>query len=69
KFSYSLNATKRNIVEEIKVKQDNGNTVELYISCRDEYRAEEYQAEKQKKHLEKVIKRNLKLEFVNKIEV
>ncbi|MGF9855795.1 Ppx/GppA family phosphatase [Priestia endophytica] len=69
KFSYSLNATKRNIVEEIKVKEDNNNTVELHISCRDDYRAEEYQAEKQKKHLEKVIKKNLKLEFVNKIEV
>jgi exopolyphosphatase / guanosine-5'-triphosphate,3'-diphosphate pyrophosphatase len=62
KFASSLDATKRNIVKHVDVDKDpNGFTIK--ILCGSDYRAEEYQAEKQKKHLEKVTKQPITLQF------
>ncbi|MFC3884304.1 exopolyphosphatase [Bacillus songklensis] len=62
KVASSLNATKRNIVKHVDVDKDlNGFTIK--ILCNSDYRAEEYQAEKQKKHLEKATKQSITLQF------
>jgi exopolyphosphatase/guanosine-5'-triphosphate,3'-diphosphate pyrophosphatase len=62
KFAYSLNATKRNIIEQInlKVKDDE---LHFYITCNKEWKPEKYQVEKQKKHLEKLLKKSLNVHF------
>jgi exopolyphosphatase/guanosine-5'-triphosphate,3'-diphosphate pyrophosphatase len=39
------------------------NTVTIKLLCTKTFRPEQYQAEKQKKHLEKVVKKNIVLEF------
>ncbi|HWO96196.1 MAG TPA: Ppx/GppA family phosphatase [Bacillus sp. (in: firmicutes)] len=62
KFSSSLNATKRNIVKHLDVDATSTGFV-IEILCNNDYRAEEYQAEKQKKHLEKVTKQPIILQF------
>jgi exopolyphosphatase/guanosine-5'-triphosphate,3'-diphosphate pyrophosphatase len=62
KFSYSLNATKRNVVEKVEVKLEEKGLL-FHIHTRKPAHAEEYQAERQKKHLEKLIKHPVYLEF------
>ncbi|WP_169907562.1 Ppx/GppA family phosphatase [Priestia abyssalis] len=62
KFASSLNATKRNIVKHLDIDA-NSTGFTIKILCCSDYRAEEYQAEKQKKHLEKVTKQPIVLQF------
>ncbi|RSK26832.1 Ppx/GppA family phosphatase [Bacillus sp. HMF5848] len=62
KVAYSMNATKRNIVDDISMYQDE-NSVIFDVFCNKNPMAEEYQVEKQKKHLEKCIKRNILFNF------
>lgn len=62
KIADGLHSTKRNIVQHIDMKSDE-NTVTIKLLCTKTFRAEQYQAEKQKKHLEKVVKKNIVLEF------
>ncbi|MFY4773538.1 exopolyphosphatase [Metabacillus sp. RGM 3146] len=62
KFSYSLNATRRNVVENIELKRDKKGLV-FTIYCRQDWKPEEYQVEKQKKHLEKLLKTNIEVIF------
>ncbi|MBD1381271.1 Ppx/GppA family phosphatase [Metabacillus arenae] len=62
KFAYSLNATKRNIVHTISVKAKKDKLTFL-IMCIGDWKPEEYQADKQKKHLEKLIKVPVELLF------
>ncbi len=62
KFASSLNATKRNIVKHLDVDADSTGFA-IKILCSSDYKAEEYQAEKQKKHLEKVTKQPIVLQF------
>ncbi|MRH44630.1 exopolyphosphatase [Aquibacillus halophilus] len=64
KFTYCLDATKRQIVEDIKVTSSE-KTVNITLYCNQTWMPEEYQSEKQKKHLEKAIKKNITLEFVD----
>ncbi|MGD6833104.1 exopolyphosphatase [Sutcliffiella halmapala] len=62
KFSYSLNATKRNVVEKVEVTLEAKGLL-FHIQTRKPADAEEYQAERQKKHLEKLIKHQIHLRF------
>lgn len=62
KIADGLHATKRNIIQHIDMKSDE-NTVTIKLLCTKTFRPEQYQAEKQKKHLEKVVKKNIVLEF------
>ncbi|TYR79862.1 Ppx/GppA family phosphatase [Priestia megaterium] len=62
KLSTSLNATKRNVVKHIELKETKEGII-FVLLCDGNYRAEEYQAEKQKKHLEKLLKKPITLEF------
>jgi len=63
KFTYSLDATKRQIIKdyELKVKR---KKVQLKFYCTKNPSAERYQVEKQKKHFEKVLKKKIELEFI-----
>ena len=58
KVAQSLNITKRNVVDDIKISSKNGDWV-MDIQCHDDYKPEEYRIEKQKKHLEKLLKISL----------
>ncbi|WP_163539541.1 exopolyphosphatase [Gracilibacillus sp. YIM 98692] len=62
KFSYCLDATKRQIVKDIHPYMKNSK-LWLELSCEGDWMPEEYQAEKQKKHLEKAAKTNIELVF------
>ncbi|MBM7621799.1 exopolyphosphatase/guanosine-5'-triphosphate,3'-diphosphate pyrophosphatase [Bacillus tianshenii] len=62
KFSYSLNATKRNVVDNVEVTQEADGLL-FHIKTRMQSDAEEYQAERQKKHLEKLMKHPIHLRF------
>ncbi|UOY93809.1 Ppx/GppA family phosphatase [Ectobacillus sp. JY-23] len=57
----TLHATKRPVVQSLKV-EDRGDLC-LHIQCSQTVFAEKIQAEKQKKQLEKVLKRNIELHF------
>ncbi|PSL27101.1 Ppx/GppA phosphatase [Planomicrobium soli] len=63
KLAYSLNTTKRDIVEEIQVNFDDEELL-LKVYCNSDWTPEEYQAEKQKKHLEKQLKKPIQFQFV-----
>ncbi|WP_436837056.1 exopolyphosphatase [Planococcus shixiaomingii] len=62
KLAYSLNATKRNIVEEIEINLD-GEELLFNVYCNSDWTPEEYQVEKQKKHLEKQLKKPIQFQF------
>ncbi|ANB57066.1 ppx/GppA phosphatase family protein [Anoxybacillus sp. B7M1] len=62
KFAYSLNDTKRKIVQQIRWSEQS-DTIIMNIICSGDFRAEEYQAEKNKKHIEKILKRPIELHF------
>ncbi|WP_417900723.1 Ppx/GppA family phosphatase [Bacillus haimaensis] len=62
KFCYSLNATKRNVVEKVEVTLEEKGLL-FHIQSSRPADAEEYQAERQKKHLEKLIKYPIHLRF------
>ncbi|QPC46167.1 exopolyphosphatase [Mangrovibacillus cuniculi] len=63
KIAYALNATKRNLVKKIEVKNE-GKTVWLYIYYQGNIQAEQYQFEKQKKQLEKAIKHTVEAIYI-----
>ena len=63
KFCYSLDSTRRQTVEKLIVNSEGENLV-ITLLCNGEWMPEEYQAEKQKKHLEKSLKRTIALSFV-----
>ncbi|MCT2534413.1 exopolyphosphatase [Aquibacillus koreensis] len=64
KFAYCLDATRRQVVQDIdyKVKKD---AIYVTLYCNKDWMPEAYQSEKQKKHLEKAIRKNIELEFVD----
>jgi exopolyphosphatase / guanosine-5'-triphosphate,3'-diphosphate pyrophosphatase len=66
KFVYSLNATKRNIVKGIEVVCEK-DSLSVTVSCKGDYLAEKYQAEKQKRHLEKALRTDVVIQF-NRID-
>ncbi|WP_152655376.1 exopolyphosphatase [Oceanobacillus sp. CFH 90083] len=63
KFTYCLDATKRQIVEKIDFHLKKKKAI-IRIYTNANAMPEEYQAEKQKKHLEKAIGKELELEFI-----
>ncbi|WP_310195518.1 Ppx/GppA family phosphatase [Neobacillus niacini] len=62
KFAYSLNATKRNIIDHIHL-EDNLEELVFSVYCHKNWKPEEYQVEKQKKHLEKLLDRSISVQF------
>lgn len=62
KFIYALNMTKRNVVKKIVVEKKDETIQILFISS-ERAIAEMAQAEKQKKHIERVFKKNIQLLF------
>ncbi|WP_033543429.1 exopolyphosphatase [Planococcus sp. CAU13] len=62
KLAYCLNATKRDIVEKIHLEK-NGEELVFFIQSRKDWKPEQYQAEKQKKHLEKQLKKTIHIQF------
>ena len=63
KVSQSLNTTKRNIVNSIKITAHDTNWV-VAIQCQGNYKPEQFQMEKQKKHLEKLLKVTITFNFI-----
>jgi exopolyphosphatase / guanosine-5'-triphosphate,3'-diphosphate pyrophosphatase len=62
KVAQSLNITKRNVVDDIKISSKNDGWV-MDIRCHGDYKPEEHRMEKQKKHLEKSLKISLTPNF------
>ncbi len=62
KFAYSLNATKRNIIKSIELNVDQ-EALFFSIKCHHDWKTEQYQVEKQKKHLEKLLKKQIIISF------
>lgn len=65
KFVYALDASKRNIVESIAMEQS-GDNVKLKIFTKGNAMAEMYQANRQKKHLNRIFKGEVTLHFIEK---
>lgn len=63
KFVYALNVSKRKIVKTIKM-QTKEDYVQLSIYVKNNAAAEKYQANRQKKHLERALKIPIKINFV-----
>ncbi len=67
KFSYGLNGSKRHVVEKVDMsKTTTGYHIDLYV--KGNAMAEKYQAEKQKKHIERLCKCDVTLTFHTKGE-
>lgn len=66
KFASALDASKRGIIKEVHLSQnhENGDLL-ITLTCSGDYFSEKYQAEKQIRHLEKAIKKDINLVFVN----
>lgn len=65
KFAYGLNGSKRSVVDKVLMESSSkGLIMRIYVNGN--AMAEEYQAGKQKKHLERLCKCNVELEFVEK---
>jgi len=65
KFIYALNISKRNIVKKVKLDtKENG--IHITISAKKSAVAEKYQAERQKKHLERLFKKPVTVQFIEK---
>lgn len=62
KFIYSLNVSKRNVVKNIKFEIVN-DILHIHITASKLPMAEIYHAERQKKHIERVFKKPVKIEF------
>lgn len=63
KLTYCFDATKRQVVKDFDVK-NNSESVQITLFCNKNYMSESYQSEKQKKHLEKALNKNIILDFV-----
>ncbi|WP_181349342.1 Ppx/GppA family phosphatase [Thalassobacillus sp. CUG 92003] len=63
KFVYSLDSTKRQVIDRLELAQD-GEELAIRLYGSQDWLPEEYQAEKQKKHLEKALKRQIELSFI-----
>ncbi|WP_414045887.1 exopolyphosphatase [Macrococcus equi] len=67
KFAYALNISNTNIVQALYFKK-NDDDIDLVIEYTGDAIAEEYQAERQKKHIEKLIKSKLNLIFTKTLQ-
>ncbi|RKQ35696.1 exopolyphosphatase [Oceanobacillus halophilus] len=64
KFTYCLDATKRQVVQDVDITF-NGETIQMKIYGNKDYKPEEYQTKKQKRHLEKALHQTIELEFLD----
>lgn len=64
KVAQCLNISNNNTVEDVDIIQEQSGTWLLQISCNGYYRPEEYHVEKQKKHLEKLLKLSITTNFL-----
>lgn len=62
KFIYALNVSKRQVTQQIELQRNNG-TAALNVSFKGNSLPEEYQAERQKKHIDKIVKGEIPLVF------
>ncbi|MFC7320085.1 Ppx/GppA family phosphatase [Halobacillus campisalis] len=62
KFCYCLDSTRRGAVQDLKVETEKDD-LKITLYCTKDYMPEEYQTEKQKKHLEKSLKKKIELNF------
>lgn len=63
KFSYSLNKTRQQSIYSIRIVEANDIVIILKLACRSDAYFEEMQAQKYKKHLEKLLKKRVELLF------
>ncbi|WP_026695708.1 Ppx/GppA family phosphatase [Peribacillus kribbensis] len=63
KLAFSLNITKRNIVEGIELAAESNNTMLLMIYCNKSWIVEKQEADKQIRHLEKSMRKTIEIEF------
>ncbi|PWU66861.1 Ppx/GppA family phosphatase [Gracilibacillus dipsosauri] len=66
KFTYCLDATRRQIVTDLSITRKQDRFI-FELECIGDWSPEEYQAEKQKKHLEKIVKTDIELIFKPKL--
>lgn len=62
KLCYSLNSSKRSVVQNLDIKELQDGIL-IIVYCEGNEMAERYQSEKQKKHLEKALHKQIKLHF------
>jgi exopolyphosphatase/guanosine-5'-triphosphate,3'-diphosphate pyrophosphatase len=65
KLCFSLNSTKRSIVQSLEVKEQQ-NRILIRVYCEGNEIAERYQSDKQKRHLEKALQKEVKIQFKQK---
>lgn len=63
KFTYALDATKRNVVRKVRLF-DKGDFVEMHIYTNGNALAEQYRSNRQAKHLERLMKKPVRLHFI-----
>lgn len=63
KFTYCLDATKRQVVSDFDLTFKKDRII-MRIYCHKDYNPEQYQTEKQKKHLEKALDKQIDIEFI-----
>lgn len=61
-FTYCLDATKRQVITDFKLA-DQGSVIQMTLYCRKNFNAEVYNCEKQKKHIERELNKELILNF------
>ncbi|OLO26975.1 exopolyphosphatase [Alkalihalophilus pseudofirmus] len=65
KFAYALNRTRRNIVKNCTITMTPKRKLSIHLLCDSDYFFEAEQANKYKKHLERVLNFNVELQFQN----
>ncbi|MEB1807606.1 MAG: Ppx/GppA family phosphatase [Bacillaceae bacterium] len=65
KLAYSLNRTRRNVVNKCVVNKTSKREIQLQLLCNDDFYFEEELAQKYKKHIEKLLNFNVELYFQN----
>ena len=68
KFIYALNVSKRNIVESVEFEEID-NVIRIIVGAQHVPMAEIYQCERQKKHIERIVKKPVQIHFYKKGEI
>lgn len=62
KFVYALNVSKRNIVKDVRLHQEDG-LIKVYVTTEDHAVSEKYQAQRTKKHIERIFRQDVDIYF------